>query len=160
MLTEAHILVVDDNNLNLEIVNRVLEKEGYKITLCAKGINAISIIKEKRPDLILLDILMPDINGFAVCNQLVEDKETRDIPVIFLTSMDETNNIVKGFQVGAVDYITKPYHKEELLARVRNHLELKLMRDSFKQLANDNKTSRNAMMSVLLNYGKKVNKES
>ncbi len=154
---KSKILVVDDNELNLEIVSLFLSQRNFEIITSKNGKEAIKMTQESSPDLILLDILLPDINGFAVCKEILANESTKEIPVIFLTSQDETSDIVKGFNVGGVDYITKPFKKEELFARVNTHVELKLMRDYLKKLAYENKLARNSMMQVLLNYGKKVN---
>ncbi|NJM14273.1 MAG: response regulator [Bacteroidales bacterium] len=156
MEQNIHILIVDDNQENLRVVSNYLKDNGYKLALAQDGINALEIVKNNKIDLILLDIMMPDMDGFEVCEKLKENPDTKNIPVIFLTAKTDTEDIVKGFHMGGVDYITKPFKKEELYARVNNHVELKLMRDYLRQLAKENKGSRNAMMNMLLDFGKLI----
>ncbi|MFN7657306.1 MAG: response regulator, partial [Dolichospermum sp.] len=116
---QAIILVVDDNPTNLEILDHALTQEGYKVRIEAEGLNVIKQARLSIPDLILLDIMLPDLNGFEVCKQLKADPLTEGIPVIFMTALADPVDKVKGLNLGAVDYITKPFQKEELLARVR-----------------------------------------
>ena len=122
------ILVVDDNQENLKVVSNFLKEMNYKIALALDGDSALQIVRENKIDLILLDIMMPGMDGFEVCKILKEKPETKDIPIIFLTARSESLDIVKGFQLGGVDYITKPFNREELIIRVRNHIELSLSR--------------------------------
>ena len=154
MTETAQILIVDDNPHNLKMVSKLLENKGYQILLASSGPEALKIVSEKQVDIILLDIMMPDMNGFEVCEQLKQNDATKEIPVIFLTAKNETDDIVKGFQMGGVDYITKPFQKEELLARVNNHIKLKLTHDLLKKYAEQYKNTRNSMMSILLDLGK------
>ncbi len=119
------ILVIDDNPTNLEILDYTLSVAGYKINTETKGANVIQRIHFSIPDLILLDILLPDINGFELCQRLKSDPVTESIPIIFMTALTATVDKVKGLHLGAVDYITKPFQKEELLARVQTHLHLR-----------------------------------
>lgn len=123
------ILVVDDNPKNLQILSAVLYKEGYTVLFASHGKQAIEIAQEQSPDLILLDINLPDIDGFEVCKKLKQNSLTKDIPIIFITGRIETEDIVLGFRLGAVDYITKPFNIVELLSRVNTHLNLKRSRD-------------------------------
>lgn len=128
------ILVVDDSISNIDFLNSLLQNEGFH-TICANnGYDAINIAKTEKPDLILLDIIMPDINGFEICEILKKDIKTLDIPVIFITAQNDYEFVSKGFNVGAVDYIHKPFNVNELLARVRTHLELKFKTDELIQL--------------------------
>ncbi|MBP7562941.1 MAG: response regulator [Candidatus Cloacimonetes bacterium] len=123
---KALILLVDDIPANLQVLGHLLrDEEKYSLAIATNGSNAISLAKKHKPDLILLDIMMPDINGYDVCRQLKSDNETKEIPVIFLTAKTQSDDIVKGFEVGAVDYLTKPFNKYELFARVKTHLKLK-----------------------------------
>jgi len=154
MTRDIHILVVDDNQENLRVVSNYLKENVYKIALAMNGRDALKILESDPIDLVLLDIMMPGMDGFEVCLKMKENKDFKDIPVIFLTAKTETEDIVKGFQTGGVDYITKPFRKEELLARVRTHIELKLMRDYFKNQAEESKESRNNMMKMMLDFGK------
>ncbi len=119
------ILVVDDLESNLQVAGNLLVEAGYDISLIVDGKKAISIAKKILPDIILLDLVMPDTDGFEVCRKLKESELTQEIPIIFLTSMKNTDNIVKGFELGAVDYIVKPANKQETLARIKTHLELR-----------------------------------
>lgn len=122
---QAIILVVDDNPTNLEILDHALTQEGYKVRIEAEGLNVIKQARLSIPDLILLDIMLPDLNGFEVCKQLKADPLTEGIPIIFMTALADPVDKIKGLNLGAVDYITKPFQKEELLARVRGHVQLR-----------------------------------
>ncbi|MEZ0372350.1 MAG: response regulator [Candidatus Sericytochromatia bacterium] len=124
-----HLLIVDDVAQNIQIVASMLKFDQYRLSFALSGQVALQLIEQQRFDLILLDIQMPEMDGFAVCERLKQDERTRDIPVIFLTANASTDHTVHGFQLGAVDYITKPVEPMELRARVRTHLELKLARD-------------------------------
>lgn len=128
------ILIVDDEPINVLIAQKILQKKDYDVITAASGAEALEKIKETPPDLILLDIMMPEMNGFEVCNQLQKNQKTKDIPVIFLTAVAEKESIVKGFEVGGVDYLTKPFNNLELLARVKAHISLKLASDEQKRL--------------------------
>jgi len=131
----AVVLIVDDNPLNIKFLQTLLTHKLYKVCSAQDGLQACQIAKETVPDIILLDIMMPVMNGFDACKRLKEMTETKEIPIIFLTSKAETNDILKGFKLGAVDYITKPFKYKELLARVSTHLKLKFARDSLKKNA-------------------------
>lgn len=120
----ATILVVDDNPLNVKVLNILLKSAGYQVETELNGLNVIPQVHIKIPDLILLDIMLPEITGFEICEQLKADPTTASIPIIFTTALANTEDKVKGFSLGAVDYITKPFQKEELLARVNTHLHL------------------------------------
>jgi two-component system NtrC family sensor kinase len=120
---KADILVVDDTHDNLRLLTKLLGDHGYYVRPVSDGQKAISAIQDQLPDLILLDIMMPDMDGYAVCEILKSDERTRHIPVIFISSLDETTDKVKAFSVGGVDFITKPIQKEDVLARIRTHLE-------------------------------------
>jgi signal transduction histidine kinase len=123
------VLIVDDLPENLQVLAGHLTKAGYEILAAPNGARAIALVRNRKPDLILLDIMMPLMDGLEVCRILKSDVESADVPVIFLTARTETDEIVRGFQFGAVDYITKPFKSAELIARVRTHLELKGARD-------------------------------
>ncbi|CAN1210253.1 Diguanylate cyclase (GGDEF) domain-containing protein [Tumidithrix helvetica PCC 7403] len=123
--TEATILIVDDNPINLEVLYRALSDKGYEVRVEVDGINAIAQIHLQAPDLILLDVRLPGIDGFEVCRQLKEDEQTMDIPIIFMSALADTEDKLIALDLGAVDYITKPFQKEEVLARVRLHLKLR-----------------------------------
>jgi len=136
--SQANILVVDDNPENLRLLVELLTKHGYKVRPVPDGELALSSACGKvPPDLILLDILMPGIDGYEVCKQLKADERTRNIPVIFLSALQEITDKVKGFSIGAVDYIIKPFQPEEVLARVKAHLTIQKLQ---KQLEEANST--------------------
>jgi two-component sensor histidine kinase len=119
------ILIVDDTPENLTMLTQMLTKQGYQVAPAIDGRIALNAVRKAAPDLILLDIMMPGIDGYEVCRQLKADKQTRDIPVIFLSALGEAMNKVKAFSVGGVDYITKPFQVQEVLARVYTHLALR-----------------------------------
>ncbi len=127
------ILLVDDTPKNLQVMATILTNARYRITIAKSAARALQILDNVTPDLILLDIMMPEMDGFELCRRLKTSETTREIPVIFLTIKAETEDIVKGFQSGGVDYITKPFNKTELLARVQNHLELKRSKEELKE---------------------------
>ncbi|MDX9787545.1 MAG: SpoIIE family protein phosphatase [Desulfobacterales bacterium] len=118
------ILLVDDQPANLQVLIHTLERLGCKLLVAKNGKAALAIAQKARPDLILLDIMMPGINGFEVCRQLKENPDTQKIPVIFLSALDETGDKVHGLQLGAVDYVAKPFQPEEIIARVNTHLTI------------------------------------
>ena len=122
-----NILVVDDTSANLKTLTAILSERGYQVRPAINGEIALNTARKKLPDLILLDIRMPGMDGYEVCRRLKEDQLTRDIPVIFISALDETMDKVKAFELGGVDYITKPFQAEEVLARVKTHLSLRQM---------------------------------
>ncbi|WP_238846264.1 sensor histidine kinase [Nostoc edaphicum] len=122
---DSLILVVDDTTTNLEIVFDILMNVGFKVITENDGKRAIQQVEYRLPDLILLDVMMPGIDGFETCKLLKENSATCDIPIIFMTANSDTDSKVKGLSIGAVDYITKPFHEEELLARIKTHLQLR-----------------------------------
>ena len=124
------ILIVDDTPANISVLFHCLQDAGYRVLVAEDGETALKRVLYARPDVILLDVIMPGISGFETCRRLKADPVTEDIPIIFITALSETTDIVKGFQLGAVDYITKPLKQEEVLARVTTHLALRrLQRD-------------------------------
>lgn len=127
---DSLILVVDDVQQNIQVVGAMLRAAGYSLMPANSGAAALQRVQKKLPDLILLDLMMPEMDGLEVCRRLKADPLTQAIPVIFLTASNEMDHLVSGFQVGAVDYITKPFNPPELMARVRTHLELKHARDT------------------------------
>ncbi|RMG72555.1 MAG: hybrid sensor histidine kinase/response regulator, partial [Chloroflexi bacterium] len=118
------ILVVDDLPDNIEIISRLLEMRGHLVVKTYSGLDALKLIPDLMPDLILLDIMMPKISGIDVCLQLKADEKTKHIPIIFMTALDSTLDKIRGLEAGAVDYITKPLHHQEVITRVETHLEL------------------------------------
>ncbi|KST65381.1 hybrid sensor histidine kinase/response regulator [Mastigocoleus testarum] len=127
------ILIVDDSPDNLLVLFSYLEEKGFKVLLAEDGESALQIAQSKTPDLILLDVLMPEIDGFETCRRLKAKPSTREIPVIFLTALSETVNKVQGFKLGGVDYITKPSEQEEVLIRIQTHLNLQRMRSTLSK---------------------------
>ncbi|MDD1419277.1 hybrid sensor histidine kinase/response regulator [Dolichospermum sp. ST_sed1] len=125
MQNQATILVIEDNLTNLKIIAHILIAAGYNVLTEVEGLNVIEKVNSTIPDLILLDIILPEISGFEICQQLQADPFTQSIPIIFMTALIENGDKIKGLSLGAVDYITKPFQKEELLARVRTHLHLR-----------------------------------
>lgn len=126
------ILVVDDNPDNLSVLFTSLTKAGFTVLTKKDGESALNVVAKKQPDIILLDILMPDLDGFEVCCRLKNNEKTRDIPVIFMSALSDTVDKIRGFQVGGVDYITKPFHYEEVLARVNAHLMIRKLQQELK----------------------------
>ena len=118
------VLIVDDVTKNIQLVANYLKQVGYEINYALSGKAALNHIKKSSFDLILLDIMMPEMDGFEVCKRLKLNDEFKDIPVIFLTAKTDIESITRAFEVGGIDYITKPFNKAELLARVKTHLEL------------------------------------
>lgn len=127
------VLVVDDLNINLQIVGAILDRQGYATTFATNGQQALELMNAAIPDLILLDLMMPEMDGFQVCENLRNYPEGREIPIIFLTASQDKKHLLQAFDQGAVDYITKPFNPPELLARVKLHLELKHTRDELKK---------------------------
>lgn len=132
---KANILVVDDTPDNLRLLSAMLTQMGYEIRRVINGQTALKTAQAAPPDLILLDIMMPDMNGYEVCQHLKASEKTRHIPVIFISALDEVLDKVKAFAVGGVDYITKPFSEEEVFARVENNLIIQRLQ---KQLIEQN----------------------
>jgi two-component system sensor histidine kinase/response regulator len=128
--TDPIILVVDDIQKNIQVVGGILSEAGFEVMPATSGAQAFERIKTQLPDLILLDFMMPEVNGIEVCKRLKGNPATKKIPVIFLTASNEMEHLVEAFAAGAVDYVTKPFQAAELLARVRTHLELKKAREA------------------------------
>ncbi len=126
-LTGAKILLVDDNSTNLKVLRQTLEVEGYNISVATTGEQGLKIAGSARPDLILLDVVMPGMDGFETCRRLQQEAATQETPVIFITAKGETREVVEGFQAGGVDYVLKPFQTEEVLMRIKTHLERALL---------------------------------
>jgi sigma-B regulation protein RsbU (phosphoserine phosphatase) len=122
---QGNILIVDDTPANLRLLSSMLAEQGYKVRSVINGQMALTATQAAPPDLILLDINMPDMNGYQVCERLKADEGTRDIPIIFISALDATEDKIKAFTIGGLDYITKPFQLEEVLARVETHLALR-----------------------------------
>lgn len=135
LFTESQVLIIDDIPENLQVLGSMLHNKGMKIAVALNGKQGLATAAKILPDLILLDITMPEMDGFTVCTELKKDPATADIPVIFLTALNSTEEITRGFELGGVDYITKPYNSNELIVRVKTHLEL---RNAMKEIASAN----------------------
>lgn len=131
---QEKILIVDDVSKNIQILGSILSQKDYQIAYAQNGKQAIDISKIQEFDLILLDIMMPGIDGYEVCKKLKKSPLTREVPIIFLTAKADMDSIIKGFEVGGQDYITKPFNSAELLARVENHLLIKRQREELKEI--------------------------
>jgi len=114
---------------NCKLLGNLLKEHGYNPAVAPNGLRALDFIKNKKPDLILLDIMMPELDGFEVCKRLKQDVSTKDIPIIFLTAKVEKNDVIQGLELGAVDYVDKPFDEKELITRVNTHIELKTTRE-------------------------------
>ena len=140
MRLEGDVLVVDDTAANLEVVSQILEAAGCEVAVALNGDRALKLARLQPPELILLDVQMPGIDGFETCKRLKSDRTTRGIPVIFMTALSDMQSKLKGFDVGGVDYITKPFQAKELLVRVRTHLQLRQLHRTLQSRV-DEKTS-------------------
>jgi len=141
--SKYNVLIVDDMPENIQVISNILYQKGVNIAIAQSGKEALNVVSRNPPDLILLDIIMPEMDGFFVCELLKQDPTTKDIPVIFLTARTQPDDIIRGFELGAVDYVTRPFNPKELLSRVLTHLELKKSRDLItaqnQQLAEQNR---------------------
>jgi DNA-binding NtrC family response regulator len=131
--TRIKILVVDDIAANRTLLRQTLEPTGYDVLLVPSGEESLKVAQQVKPDLILLDVMMPGLNGFETCQQLKQHSSTRDIPVIFITSKEDSESVVQGFDAGGVDYVTRPFHEAEVLARVENHLTIHQLTQQLQQ---------------------------
>lgn len=131
------ILVVDDLPTNIQVLGTILQEKGYRISIADSGAKAIKVLEKNIPDLILLDVMMPEMDGFQTCKLIKENPETKDIPIIFLSALNDTVNKVEGFKLGAIDYLTKPFEPEEVLIRIETHLSIRKLQT---QLENFNHT--------------------
>ncbi len=149
---ESVILVVDDSMQNLKLLGNMLKEWNYRIALAKNGYEALEIAPKVKPSLILLDIMMPEMDGYKVCEKLKKRSDTKDIPIIFLTAKTSNEDIVKGFKAGGVDYITKPFNQDELMMRIQTHLELKAAHDKIQKQAEELKetnATKDKMFSVI-----------
>ena len=131
--SHANILIVDDVEDNLEILGDLLTFDGYNVQTARSGEGALKLMQESRPDLILLDILMPGMDGFEVCDRLKAEENTKDIPVIFVSSMADIDSKVQGFKIGGVDFINKPFQHAEILVRVNTHITMLRLRKHLEE---------------------------
>ena len=130
---KGNILIVDDFIENLHVLTEILTKQGYKVRSVTNGKMALRTVRNNPPDVILLDIKMPDMDGYEVCSTLKAEAETSDIPIIFLSALNEVFDKIKAFEVGGVDYITKPFQAEEVIARIQTHLTLQQQKHQLRQ---------------------------
>ena len=130
------LLVADDNKSNLKLLTSILHENNYRIAIALTGVKVLEFVEKEIPDLILLDIMMPEMDGYEVCKRLKSNDKTKDIPILFLTAKVETDDIVLGFNLGGADYVLKPFKKEELLVRIRTQLELSESRKLILKLNN------------------------
>lgn len=141
------VLIVDDSPVNLRIMVSILEDCGIKALIAQNGVRALQQLERVKPDLILLDVLMPEMDGFELCKRLKENAFTRDIPVIFVTALSETVDKIKGFEAGGVDYLTKPFQPEEVIARVNTQLMIRKLQQQL-QAQNDLLADKNALLET------------
>ena len=132
-MSQGRILIADDTSASLDLLSRALEPQGYEIIAVSSGKDAIQLAAKAKPDLVLLDVVMPGHDGFHVCRTLKAEDATKDTPIIFITSQNETANVLKGFRVGAVDYIIKPFQAEEVITRVATHLKISRLTRELQQ---------------------------
>lgn len=149
---KTSILIVDDVPKNIQVLVNILREKDYKISVALGGRKALEMVDIFLPDLILLDIVMPQPDGFQVCKKLKASPKTKDIPIIFLSAKTETGDIVNGFDLGAADYVTKPFKKAELLARINTQLELKKAREEIIRLE-----QKNAALAVAVTTNHTIN---
>lgn len=146
------ILIVDDNPINLKIFGHMLREQCYQIVEARDGLTALNMFESMKPDLVLLDVMMPGIDGFEVCRIIKSDDKNSNVPVIFLSARNDVSDIVKGFDSGAVDYLAKPFNKAELLVRLKTHLDFKIMRDELISTSNhltDLNELKNRLFSII-----------
>ena len=129
----SRILVVEDTPANIQTLSSILKEKGYEVSIAPNGKLALGALERVQPDLILMDVLMPEMDGYEACQRIKADERWREIPLIFLTAKTETADIVKGFELGAVDYVAKPFNAHELLARVNTHLTIDQLRRSIAE---------------------------
>ncbi|MEY3866459.1 MAG: hypothetical protein RLZZ338_350 [Cyanobacteriota bacterium] len=150
--SKRDILIVDDTPANLRLLTRILSCEGYEVRVASSGKQALRSVESKPPSLIILDIMMPEIDGYQVCQQLKEKEDTCNIPVIFVSALDEVMNKVKAFELGGVDYITKPFEPIEVVARVENQLRLRELQLQLQE--------KNIELKLLLTVTQAINEAS
>ena len=153
---KQRVLIVEDAPVNIQTLTAILKEKGYQISIATNGRQALDVLSRVKPDLILLDVMMPEMDGFETCRQLKASDQWRDIPVIFLTAKTDTTDIVQGFELGAVDYVAKPFNAHELLARVNTHLTVDELR---RKLAHKNAELARAHALVRSAFGRYVSEE-
>lgn len=145
---KADILVVDDTPANLRLLSNMMTEQGYNVRQAINGKMALTAVKAVQPDLILLDINMPEMNGYEVCERLKKEEKTRAIPIIFLSALDDTSDKIKAFQIGGVDYITKPFQFEEIIIRIQNQLTIQNLQNKLQYQNNQLKTALSELKST------------
>ncbi len=131
---DPKLLIVDDNPINLKVLAQIADELNYEVIMAMSGIEALNYLKNDKPDLILLDVMMPELDGYETCKEIKKNEELKHIPIIFITAKTDTEDVVKGFNAGAVDYVSKPFNRIELIARINTHIELKKSRDQLHEL--------------------------
>ncbi len=145
------ILIVDDTPANIDLLYQTLSPEGYKISVAGAGEETLKLVSKIKPDLILLDVMLPDIDGFETCQKLKDNPSTTAIPIIFITAKAESEDIVKGFTLGGADYLTKPFNKEEVCARIKTHLQFQVLLKTLEtqnQKLNELNNTKNKLMGM------------
>jgi len=137
MSNSSTILIVDDIPMNIQVAMNILKHEGYRMLFAQSGKKAFNIIKDNNIDLILLDVMMPEINGFEVCEELKKNALTKEIPIIFLSGKDSSSDIEKAYEIGGADYVVKPFINIELINKVSTHITLKRLKDFYKKENNE-----------------------
>ena len=150
------ILIVDDEEANLQLIGKILQNLDVDITLASSGKEALKLLESLVPDLIILDIIMPSMSGFDVCRKIKSRKSTSEVPIIFLSAKADSEDIIKGFDIGARDYITKPFIKEELVARVETQLNIIINEKKIKNLNNNLEEKVKMFLISNLNEGTKL----
>ena len=143
--TNSLILIVDDTPTNLDVISETLSDAGFTVAIATSGEVALQRLERRLPDLILLDVMMPGIDGFETCQRLKSNPKTEDIPVIFMTALSDTDSKVQALELGAVDYITKPFQEKEVLARVKTHLQLRRLTQEMKYQVTKQKSAKEAL---------------
>ena len=154
MVNSGFILIVDDNPTNLAVLSEALSSAGFHFRVATDGESALALVARNRPELILLDVQMPGIDGFETCRRLKANADTQAIPVIFTTALSDTESKAKGFSLGAVDYIPKPFDQTEVLVRLRVHLQLKYLTDSLEQQVSERTAALHQMQVQLVQQEK------
>ncbi len=147
------ILIVEDSPVNQELLSRILTKTNYRVLVAGSGEAALNEVKRVLPDMVILDIMLPGMNGYSICKHLKSDERTRDIPVIFISSLDTTEDKIEGFEAGGVDYLTKPFQPAEVLTRIATHLRISNLQHELeeknRQLSIEKQKSENLLRNVL-----------
>lgn len=131
MIEDSKVLIVDDTPKNIQMAMNILKNEGYKMYYAKNGEMALKLVQENNFDLILLDVMMPDINGFEVCSRLKSNEKTKNIPVVFLSGKDSSADIEQAYECGGIDYVVKPFITIELITKANSYVRLKKLEDKF-----------------------------